>query len=110
MIVGVLVMGGVGILLGVLGYLIWVKKKISLLHAYHYDKVANEDKDIFCTVCGVGLTVIGIGAIAAAIILLLTDSLLSFIALAAGFIAGIAALIYAEVKYNSERRRSQKGV
>ena len=83
MIIGVTVMGAVGILLTVIGYLIWVKKKISLLHSYHYDKVAEADKSLFCTLCGIGITVIGIGTIAAAVILGLTDSLLSFIALAA---------------------------
>ena len=103
MIVGVLVTGGVGVLLTVFGYLIWVKKKTSLLHSYHYDKVTDENRSVFCTVCGIGITVMGIGIIATAVILGLTESLLSFIAFAAGFIAGIAILIYAGRKYNSNK-------
>ena len=43
-----IILGLVAISLIVLGYLIWKKEKISLLHEYHYDKVLEEDKKAFC--------------------------------------------------------------
>ena len=47
MILGAIITGAVGILALVLGYLIWAKEKISLLHDYHYSKVKKEDKRAF---------------------------------------------------------------
>ena len=41
-----------GIVFIVLGYLLWKKERISLLHEYHYDKVSKEDKKIFCAISG----------------------------------------------------------
>ena len=38
-IIGVLIIGGVGILITVLGWLIWKKEKINLMHDYHVNKV-----------------------------------------------------------------------
>ncbi len=45
MLIALIVVGLVGALLVVLGYLIW--KKITLLHDYNYYKVSAEDKRIF---------------------------------------------------------------
>ncbi len=48
---------GVGVLALVfiyLGYLMWKKEKITLLHSYHYDKVPPSDKKIFCKISGLG--------------------------------------------------------
>lgn len=43
---------------------------------------------------------IGIGLLLTAIIIGITDSALSFIAFALGFVVGLALLIYAGAKYN----------
>ena len=99
MILGSIVLGLVGALLIIIGYLIGVKEKINLLHDYHYAKVKQEDKKVFCTLCGIGLALIGVGILISGVIFLLTESLLSFIGCAIGFTLGIAIIIYAE-KYN----------
>lgn len=94
---------GIGVLALVfiyLGWLMWKKEKITLLHSYHYDKVAPGDKKIFCKISGWGVSIIGIGLLATAIIIGITDSALGFIAFAVGFVAGLALLIYAGAKYN----------
>ena len=83
-----------------LGFLIWKKEKITLLHSYHYDKVSPSDKKVFCKMSGCGVIFVGIGLLAAAIIIGITDSPLSFIAFALGFVSGLALLIYAGAKYN----------
>ena len=83
-----------------LGCLMWKKEKITLLHSYHYDKVSPSDKKVFCKISGWGVIFIGIGLWVTAIIIGITDSALSFIAFALGFVVGLALLIYAGAKYN----------
>ena len=82
------------------GYLIWKKEKITLLHSYHYDKVSPSDKKSFCKISGWGVIFIGIGLLVTAIIVGMTDSGLSFIPFALGFVVGLVLLSYAGVKYN----------
>ena len=83
-----------------LGCLMWKKEKITLLHSYHYDKVSPSDKKVFCKISGWGVIFIGMGLLVTAIIIGITDSALSFIAFALGFVMGLALLIYAGAKYN----------
>lgn len=90
----------IGIIFIVMGYLLWKKERISLLHDYHYDKVSEKDKKIFCALSGAGVLSIGIGLIITGIVIGLTDSVWSFLAFAAGFIIGISLLIYAGIRYN----------
>ena len=94
---------GIGVLALVficLGYLMWKKEKITLLHSYHYDKISPSDKKVFCKISGWGVISIGIGLMATAIIIGIIDSALSFIAFAFGFVMGLSLLIYAGAKYN----------
>ena len=60
-IIGVLITGGVGTIIAVMGWLIWKKEKLSLMHDYHVNKVSAENKTAFCRLSGIGLIVIGIG-------------------------------------------------
>ena len=94
---------GIGVLALIfiyLGWLIWKKEKITLLHSYHYDKVSPSNKKFFCKISGWGVLLIGIGLLVTAIMIGITDSALSFIAFALGFVVGLVLLIYAGVKYN----------
>ena len=94
---------GIGVLALIfiyLGWLIWKKEKITLLHSYHYDKVSPSDKKLFCKISGWGVLLIGIGLLVTAIMIGITGSALSFIAFALGFVVGLVLLIYAGVKYN----------
>ena len=90
-IIGVLIIGGVGILITVFGW---------LMHDYHVNKVSAENKQAFCKLSGIGLVVIGVGLLISGIILGLTDSPFSFLCFAACFIAGLVMLITAGRKYN----------
>ena len=100
MIIAVLIVGLVGIIFILLGYLIWKKQKISLLHEYHYDKVSEEDKGVFCALTGKGVLIIGIGMIITAVIVAITDSPWSFIVFAIGFVIGMRKIVCAEYRYN----------
>ena len=95
-----IVVGLIGIVLTVLGYMVWKKEKISLSHDYHYDKVSEEDKKAFCTISGIGVVLIGIGLFITSIIIGITDSMWSFIPFVIGFVAGLIMLIYSGIKYN----------
>ena len=98
--VGAIIVAVIGIVFVTLGYLMWKKGKITLLHSYHYDKVSPSDKRIFCKISGLGVIFIGIGLLVTAVIIGITNSALSFIAFALGFVVGLVLLIYAGVKYN----------
>ena len=95
-----ILVGLIGIVLLVIGGLVWRKDKITLLHDYHYDRVAEENTHAFCAISGWGLILMGIGLVGTAVLLGFTESIWSFLAMAAGFAAGIALLIYAGKKYN----------
>ena len=99
-IIGIVTPLGVGILLIVLGSLLWKKEKISILHDYHVNKVSPENKKAFCKMSGVGLIAIGIGLLITAVILGITDSAYSFICFAVFFAVGLCLLIAAGMKYN----------
>ena len=98
--IGVVITGAIGILIAVLGWLLWKKEKIAILHAHHVDKVSADNKAAFCKLSGSGLIVIGAGLMITAVILGVTDSACSFICFAASFAVGMGYLIGAGVKYN----------
>ena len=100
MLAGFILVGLVGFVLIILGYMVWKKEKISLFHDYHYDKVSEEDKKAFCTISGIGVVLIGIGLFITSIIIGITDSMWSFIPFVIGFVAGLIMLIYSGIKYN----------
>ena len=95
-----ILVGLVGFVLIILGYMVWKKEKISLFHDYHYDRVSEEDKKAFCTISGIGVVLIGIGLFITSIIIGITDSMWSFIPFVIGFVAGLIMLIYSGIKYN----------
>lgn len=99
MIIGVIINWAVGLLCVILGWLIWKKQKISLLHSYHYKNVKKEDIPAYARLIGIGLTLIGIG-ISISGLLNLVDSALWWIPLVAGFVLGLIVMHRAQKKYN----------
>lgn len=102
--IGALIVGAVGVVFIVLGVLIWKKEKVELLHDYHRDRVKEADKKAFCTLSGWGVLSVGIGLLITMAALWLTDSVRSFWFFAIGFAVGLALLILAGKKYNSDRK------
>lgn len=100
MITALIIVALTGIVFCLLGFLIWKKQKITLLHDYHYDKVSEKDKEAFCTLSGKGVLTIGVSLLITAIIIGITDSPWSFIVFAIGFVAGMRILIMAGNRYN----------
>ena len=79
LIVGVIITGGVGVLLVILGFLLWKREMITLLHNYHVSNVSPENRRAFCKLSGIGLIVIGLSLLITAVVLGITDSAYSFI-------------------------------
>jgi len=100
MITALIIVGFTGIIFCLLGYLIWKKQKITLLHDYHYDKVSTEDKEAFCALAGKGVLTIGVSLLMTAVIIRITDSAWSFIVFGTGFVVGMRILVAAEKRYN----------
>ena len=99
MIAGVIVKEAVGLLLIVLGLVLWIGQKVSILHAYHYKNVKEEDLPAYCRLMGIGLMLIGLG-IAVSGILDLFYSALWWIPTVVGFVLGLTVLFIAQKKYN----------
>ena len=100
-----IILGAFGIVFLVVGYLIWAKQKISLLHSYHYNHLSPENMKRFCMLSGLGIISIGIGLCVTAVIIGITDSALSFTAFAVGFAIGVGLLVHAGKKYNPGAKR-----
>ncbi|MBQ1493076.1 MAG: DUF3784 domain-containing protein [Blautia sp.] len=99
-IIGVMLTGVIGIVLSVLGCLLWKRQMTSILHSYHVDKVSPENRKAFCKRSGIGLLLIGAGLLMTALLLGITDSPYSFLCFAASFAAGLFCLITAGMRYN----------
>ena len=99
MIFGVIVELTVGLLCVVLGLVIWIKKKVSLVHTYHYKNVKQEDLPAYARLLGIGQILMGIGICVTGLLNLL-KSALWWIPMAAGFVAGFIVMNKAQKKYN----------
>ena len=95
-----LIFGLVGILFLVIGWMIWKKERMDLLHDYHRNHVSEEDKKRFCALCGMGVGVIGVGMLLTAVLFAVTGKLWSRFAFVGGFLVGIVMLIWTIGKYN----------
>lgn len=95
-----IILGIIGIVLISLGYLLWKKERISLLHSYHYDKVSEENKKTFCTISGIGIIIIGIGFLLTGFAMDIIEYAWSMLPFTVGFVIGLAMLIYAGLRYN----------
>ena len=95
-----LIFGLLGLLFLVIGWMIWKKERMDLLHDYHRNQVSEEDKKRICAKCGMGVGVIGIGMLLTAVLFAVTGKLWSLFAFVGGFLVGIVMLIWAIGKYN----------
>ncbi len=89
-----------GTLFLVIGYLLWKRHMITLIHDYQYIHVRDEDRVNYTKTYGKGISLIGIGMISTGIIFLLTHSLLGWFAFGIGFIWGVIIMLKAQKKYN----------
>ena len=100
MLIELIVFGAVGLLLIVVGLLVWKKQKVALLHDYHWKNVRKKDLPAYCRLIGLGLVVMGAGAVLCGLVGVLTHSLKGLWCFAAGRAAGLVPMNQAQKSYN----------
>lgn len=94
--IGAIILILVGLLFGILGFLLAIGQKINLLHR----RVTKENKKAFCFLSGLGVVYIGLGILLSGVLIWITGSELSLIAIFNGSIVGTGMLVIAGIKYN----------
>lgn len=102
-LVTLLLFGAVGLLLLVLGFLIWKKQRISLIHSYHYTHVREEDKPAYTARMGQACLVMGTGSLLCGILFYLSESSWAFMVFGAFFLARALLMGSAQRRYNRHR-------
>lgn len=83
-----------------LGWRIWKKEQITLIHAYHYKRVAEKDKKPYTEKMGKAVMLVGIGIILTAAAELATGSAYSWALFAVCFVWAMAIIFKTQKKYN----------
>ena len=100
MITEIIVMVGVGIALMVMGFLIWKKGKINLLHDYHYRNVKKSDYPAYTKIMGQGQVILGASLIVTTLINNIFKTGLGWIVFAVCTVIFLIVFIKAQKKYN----------
>lgn len=83
----------------VLGFLLWKKQRISLIHDYHYKHVKKSDVPAYTRLMGIALLLMGAGCFIAGIILPFAPEY-SCIPLVLGIVMGTLVMNKAQKTYN----------
>lgn len=100
MLFGLIVFLAVGILLLVLGALLWKKQTISILHDYHTKNVSREDVPAYTQLVGLGLIIMGTGCVFTGLIAFVLEEPGGWLAFPIGFLAGLILIGRAQKRYN----------
>lgn len=90
----------IGSLFLYLGWRIWKREQITLIHSYHYKRVLDEDKAAYTETMGKACIVMGIGLLLTAGINFLSNTSYGWLVFGISFLLGIAAFLQAQYKYN----------
>lgn len=90
---------GIGTILVVLG-IFNIRGNIASIHWYNRRKVTKENQKPYCRLVGLGTLIIGACILAAGIIQAFVDVETSSYIMLAGVVAGLALILYAQIKYN----------
>ena len=99
-VIGLILMILSGSLFLFLGWRIWKKEHITLIHVYHYSKVSESDKKFYTEKMGKACIVIGIGMILTGIIDFVTKTAYGWIFFGVCFVWGLIMMYMAQRKYN----------
>ena len=97
--IGVIADLGAGLLCIILGLMLWKKRKLSLLHSFHYKNVKETNIPGYTRLMGTGLILTGAGICITGLFNLYYSSLW-WIPLAGGITSGIIVMHRAQKKYN----------
>lgn len=90
----------IGLLFSFVGWRIWKKEQITLIHDYHYTKVIKKDIKPYTEKMGKACIVMGIGIILTGAVDSITNTFYGWIFFGVCFISGLSMMIYAQFKYN----------
>lgn len=90
----------IGLIFSFLGWRIWKKEQITLIHDYHYTKVIEKDKKPYTEKMGKACIVMGIGMILTGAIDFITNTFYGWIFFGFCFIIGLIIMIFAQLKHN----------
>jgi preprotein translocase subunit Sss1 len=91
---------GFGVVFLFLGWRIWKKEQITLIHSYHYKKVSEKDRKPYTEKMGKGCMIIGVGMLLAGIVDFETKTTYGWICFGLCFISAMVIMIKAQIKYN----------
>lgn len=83
-----------------LGWRIWKKEQITLIHDYHYTNVSEKDKKFYTEKMGKACIIIGIGIILTGIIDFISKTSYGWIFFGIFFVWALILIFMAQKKYN----------
>ncbi len=96
----ILISVSVGLIFVYIGWRIWKKEQISLIHEYHHKKVSEEDKMAYTEKMGKACIIIGIGILLSGVIDFVFKISYGWIVFTICFIWAIITMSKAQKKYN----------
>ena len=100
LLIQLIILSAVGLLLVIFGLLILLRKKVSLVHEYHYRNVRPEDIPAYCRLLGISLLVFGVGIILTGVINAVFDTAFGWLAFVIGLVVFFIIANRAQRKYN----------
>ncbi len=89
-----------GSLFVLLGWRIWKKEQITLIHDYHYTKVTQADKKPYTEKMGKATVLMGTGMYLAGGIDFVFHTTYGWFVFGVCFVLGILIMVLAQIKYN----------
>ncbi len=91
----------IGLIIIVMGLVLWKKQKISLMHSYHYKNVADEYVPVYTKWQGIALLLTGIATMAMGILIFLDFPLIGVIQLIVLYGLSVIIFVKTQLKYNN---------
>ncbi len=83
-----------------IGFRIWKKEQITLIHDYHYSNVSAQDKKPYTEQMGKACIIMGIGMLLTGIVDFMTKTSYGWVCFIVSFIWGMTMIVKAQKKYN----------
>ena len=96
-----ILMVSLGLLFLFLGWRIWKKEEITLIHTYHYTKVSEEDKKDYTEQIGKSIILMGIGMILTGIIDYFSETSYGWLFFTIFVVFATIKMVKAQKKYNN---------
>lgn len=89
-----------GVIFIFIGWRIWKKEQITLIHDYHYTRVAEKDKKSYTEKMGKACIIMGTGMILTGVINFTSQTAYGWTCFGIFFVWGLVMIFMAQKKYN----------